>query len=101
MRPNMGANRRANSWVGYGKLGCEIGSTGGVVLLSRRTPSPRKHGKFVASQTDKGMGELLTPWRLWCAAPRIPIGNLGYVLYALLVGVSIFFGEAKLVGMLT
>jgi hypothetical protein len=37
MRPNMGANRGANSWVGYGKLGCEIGSTGGVVLLSRRT----------------------------------------------------------------
>jgi len=29
MRPNMGANRGANSWVGYGKLGCEIGSTGG------------------------------------------------------------------------
>ena len=47
------------------------------------------------------MGELLTPWSLWCAAPRIPIGNLGYVLYALLVGVSIFFREAKLVGMLT
>src|SRR5262245_27348913 len=37
MRPTWERNRGANSWVGYGKLGCEIGSTGGVVLLSRRT----------------------------------------------------------------
>jgi hypothetical protein len=49
----------------------------------------------------KGMGGLLAPWRFWCAAPRIPIGDLGNVLYALLVGVSIFFCEPELVRMLT
>ena len=47
------------------------------------------------------MGGLLAPWRFWCAAPRIPIGDLGNVLYALLVGVSIFFCEPELVRMLT
>src|SRR6516162_2556912 len=26
------------------------------------------------------MGGLLAPWRFWCAAPRIPIGDLGNVL---------------------
>src|SRR5262249_16584214 len=57
--------------------------------------------KLVASQMDKGMGGLVASWRFWCAAPRIPIRDLGNVLYALLIGVSIFFCEPELVCMLT
>src|SRR5262249_19560828 len=57
--------------------------------------------EFVASQMDKGWAGLLTPWRLWCTTPRIPIGDLGHVLDALLVGISIFFCEPKLVGVQT
>ena len=72
-----------------------------MVLVDGRPALPLPPRKLVASQMDKGMGGLVASWRFWCAAPRIPIGDLGNVLYALLVGVSIFFCEPELVRMLT
>ena len=38
--------------------------------------------------------------RLWCASLRIPISDLGHLLDTLLVGIAVFLGESKLVGVL-
>ena len=47
------------------------------------------------------MGGLFIAGRPWCPALRIPIGNLGHVIYALLVGAAVFLGETIFVGVLT
>src|SRR5262249_42649358 len=87
--------------VGYGKLGREICPKGWDGFGGRPTCFPNAPRKLVASQINKGMGGLVASWRFWCAAPRIPVRDLGNVLYALLVGVSIFFCEPELICMLT
>ena len=57
--------------------------------------------QIVPFRRDKGVGGLLASGRLWGAAFRIPVGNLGNILDTLLIRVAVFFCEPVLMGVLT
>jgi hypothetical protein len=94
-------SRGRYSWVGCRKLGSENTLTGGRVLATATCLNPARNRKVLIAQLDKGVGGLFVTRRLRGAAPRIPIGDLGHLLDALLIGIAVFLGEPKLVGMLT
>lgn len=96
----MDAESGVKTWESCKKLGCELSNGSDSFETTDASDRPTV-AKSIIFQWGKGVGGLFIARRPWCPALRIPIGNLGHVIYALLVGAAVFFGETIFAGVLT